>query len=145
MRKTILIGTLVAFAVVLALGTLYAHGPGYGRGYGSGGWDCPGRGMGGGMMGGGMMGPGGQHGYGPGYGQGYGYGPQYQQPQKPMKKSDAETILKNYLAYARNPNLKLGKITDKGDSFEAEIVTKDNSLVNKLLVDKRTGWLRSAY
>jgi hypothetical protein len=101
--------------------------------------------MGGGMMGPGMMGPGGQHGYGPGYGQGYGYGPQYQQPQKPMKKSDAETILKNYLAYARNPNLKLGKITDKGDSFEAEIVTKDNSLVNKLLVDKRTGWLRSAY
>jgi hypothetical protein len=26
-----------------------------------------------------------------------------------------------------------------------EIVTKNNSLVDKILVDKRTGWMRSIY
>ena len=29
--------------------------------------------------------------------------------------------------------------------YEAPIVTKDGSLVEKILVDKRTGWLRSVY
>jgi hypothetical protein len=45
----------------------------------------------------------------------------------------------------RNPNLKVGEIEDKGYVFEAEILTKDNSLVDKILVDKRTGWMRSIY
>jgi hypothetical protein len=80
---------------------------------------------------------------GPGYG--YGYGPQYQQPQKPLDKSDAEAMVKNYLAATRNPNLKLGKIEDKGNAFEADIVTKDNSLADKIFIDKNTGWMRSAY
>jgi hypothetical protein len=39
----------------------------------------------------------------------------------------------------------LGKITGKGPNFEAQIVTKDNSLADKVLVDKNTGWIRSAY
>jgi hypothetical protein len=45
----------------------------------------------------------------------------------------------------RNPNLKLEKIGDKGNAFEGEIVTKDDSLVDKILVDKNTGWMRSVY
>jgi hypothetical protein len=144
----------------------YGMGPGMMGGGGYGGWYCPycgqrmgqggGYGMGPGMMGGGMMG----HGMGPGMmgpgmmGPGYrGYGPQhapppgpqYQQPQKPMEEKDAKAIVENYLASMRNPNLKLGKIKDVGNVFEAEIVTKDNSLVDKILVDKYTGWMRSAY
>ena len=95
-------------------------------------------------MGPGMMGPG--YGMGPGMmGPGYGYGPQYQQPQKPLEKSDVETMMKNYLASVRNPNLKLGKIEEKDSGFEVDIVTKNNSLVDKILVDKNTGWMRSAY
>jgi hypothetical protein len=110
--------------------------------------------MGPGMMGGGMMGPGMMgggmmgRGMGPGMmGPGYGpqYGPQDQQPQKPMEEKDARGILENYLNSMRNPNLKLGKIKDVGNTFEAEIVTKDNSLVDIILVDKNTGWMRSAY
>ncbi len=107
--------------------------------------------MGSGMMGGGMMGHGmGQGMMGPGY-QGYGpqyappSGPQYQQPQKPMEEKDAKVSLENYLESMRNPNLKLGKVKDVGYAFEAEILTKDNSLVDKILVDKRTGWMRSVY
>jgi hypothetical protein len=117
-------------------------GPGYGRGYGMMG---PGHGMGPGMMGPGygrgpgMMGPG----YGPQYGQPY--GPPYQQPREPMKEKDAQQIVENYLRATRNPNLKLGKIIDKDTYFEAEILTKEGSLADKVAVDKNTGWMQSIY
>jgi len=126
-------------------GSGYGMGPGMmGRGYGYG----TGPGM---MHGGPGMGPGGMHGgwgmgpqYGPQDGPGY-QGPQYQQPQKPMDGEKAKSLLENYLESTNNPNLKLGKIEDKGNAFEAEIQTKDGSLVDKILVDKRTGWIRSVY
>ena len=53
--------------------------------------------------------------------------------------------MENYITKMKNPNLKLGKIKDAGTAFEAEILTKDNSLVDKILVDKASGWMRSAY
>jgi len=142
----------------------YGMGPGMmGRGYGMGpGMMGPGYGYG---MGPGMMGPG--YGYGmgpgmmgrgygmgpgmmgPGYGYGYGMGPQYGQPygrqyqqQKPIDKKEAKALLENYLASARNPNLKLGKIEDKGEAFVGEIVTaKGGALVDKIAIDKNTGWM----
>jgi len=103
----------------------YGMGPGYGYG--------PGMMHGGKGVGPGMMGP------------GYGYGPQYQPPQKPLEEKDAKEIVENYVRSTRNPNLKAGKITDKDTYFEAEILTKDGSLADKLAVDKRTGWMRSIY
>jgi hypothetical protein len=140
----------------------YGMAPGMMGWGGNGGWYCPycgqymgpggGYGMGPPMMGPGMIGPHMRgHGWmGPGMmGPGYGpqYGPQYgyQQPQKPMEEKDAKAILENYLASLRNPNLKLGKVKEKGNAFEGEIVTKDGSLVDKILVDKYTGWMRSVY
>ena len=93
-----------------------------------------------------MMGPGYGYHMGPGMmGPGYGYGPQYQQPQKPMTKKDAEALVENYLKSTGNPNLKLGETKDEGSAYEVTIVTKDNSLVDRILVDKRTGWMRSVY
>jgi cytochrome c553 len=119
------------------------------RGYG------PGPGMGGYGMGPGMMGYGGYGGYGmgpgmmgPGYGYGGygGYGPQYQSREKPVTEKEAKTMLENYLKSTRNPNLKLGKIKSEEHYFEADIVTKkNNSLVDKILVDKSTGWMHSVY
>ena len=125
----------------------YGMGPGMmGPGYGFGpGMMHGGRGMGQGMVGPGYgMGPGMM---GPGYGPRYGppYGPQYQQPREPLKEKDAREMVENYLQSTRNPNLKLGKIEDKGPYFEAEILTKDDSLADKLAVDKNTGWMRSIY
>ena len=120
-------------------------------------------GMGPGMMGFGwrygygmgpyMMGPGWRYGYGmesgmmgPGYGYGYGYAPQYQPLQhQPVDEEQAKDLVEGYLKSTRNPNLKLGKIKDEGQYFEAEIVTNDNSLANMIIVDKDTGWMRSAY
>jgi hypothetical protein len=117
-----------------------------------------GGGMGGGMMGGGYsgMGPGGGQNMGPGSGQGTGpgmnipgdlrqYSPQTQQPQKPLDKNAARELAERYLKSTRNPNLHLGKIEDKGDAFEANVLTKNNSLADKILIDKNTGSLRSAY
>jgi hypothetical protein len=136
-RRTTSIVSLIVFAVALVwAGTLFAQGSGYGPGGG----DCPGwQGKGSGM-GPGMMGQG--SGMGPGM-RGQGYGPQYQQPQKPVTKSDAESMLQAYVS--RNPNLKVGTVQDEGNSFEANVTTKDGSLVNKLFVDKDTGRIRSEY
>jgi Spy/CpxP family protein refolding chaperone len=127
-------------------------------------WNCPsggrstGPGRGYGMMGGGsgmgpgMMGPG----YGMGSGFGRGTGSMGRAPaqggtgtgaarlETPIKEEGARTVVENYLQATRNPNLKLGKITEQGDAFEAEIVTKDGSLVDKLLIDKSTGWMHPA-
>jgi hypothetical protein len=136
------------------MGSGMGSGMGWGQGYGSqppdaGSYGSQGSGaygMGSGMMGGG-------YGMGSGtMGPGYQPSPQYpnnqqqqQQLQKPIDKTQAESMVKNYLRSSSNPNLKLGKITDQGSSFEADIVTKDNSLVDKILVDKDTGAMRSAY
>ncbi len=44
-----------------------------------------------------------------------------------------------------NPNLKVGKVREKDGAYEVEIVTKEGSLVDKLQVNKQTGWFRSTY
>ncbi len=111
-------------------------GPGGGMGPGM---------MGGGMMGGGMMGPRGGYGMGPGGAAGSGYQQPYRGSQSPLKEKEALTVVENYLKSTRNPNLKPGKVKDAGNAFEVEILTKDNSLVDKVLVDKSSGWIRSAY
>jgi hypothetical protein len=40
-----------------------------------------------------------------------------------------------------NPNLKIGRLNDAGRRFEAEIITKDNEVVQLIGVDKETGRL----
>jgi len=139
--------TLVALAFILMLGVAFAYAQNPGMIGGQVGWYCPysGQWMGPGMMGKGMMGPcmGGQGMMGKGM-MGPGHG-QQQQLQKPLEEKDARAILENYITNMKNPNLQLGKIKDAGTTFEAEILTKDNSLVDKIMVDKATGWMRSAY
>jgi len=156
MKKFMLIAPVTLLAAFLILGTAYAQAPGSGfvqsqpnGWYGPYGGYQNGYGMGSGMMGYYGMGPGmmGYYGMGPGMmGSGYGYNRQYQQPQRPITEKDAKGIVENYLNSTRNPNLKLGKIKDEGSAFEADIVTKSNgSLVDKVLVSKDTGWMRSVY
>jgi len=70
---------------------------------------------------------------------------QYRESQGPVEKEDVKKLMKDYLESTQNPNLKLGKIEDKGDVYEAEIVTQEGSLVDKILVYKRTGRMRSIY
>ena len=97
-------------------------------------------------MGPGMMGPGYGYGYGmgPGMMYGYGYGPRYRQLDKPLDKQEAKELLEQYVQSLYNPDLKVGKITEKDNYFEGEILTKDNVLVDKIIIDKNTGWMSSA-
>ncbi len=62
-----------------------------------------------------------------------------------LSKEQAGQIAQAHLQALGNPNLKLGEVNEVESYFEAPIVTKDGSFVERLLVDKRTGWLRSAY
>ncbi len=130
---------LVMFEHALKMGGTMGPGMMRGGGYGSG--------MGPGMMGGGMMGSGQGSGMGGGMmgGRGYGYDQPYAAPGKPLEMKDAKAMMENYVKSTRNPNLKLGKIKDKGDAFEAEVVTKSNALVDKIFIDKKTGRMSSAY
>jgi hypothetical protein len=118
---------LVMFEHALRMG----HGYGYSRGSGMMGGYGSGYGMGYGMMG--------------GYGSGYGYGRQSRSTAKSIDAKEAEAMMKDYLKSSRNPNLKLGKIKDVGSAFEAEILTKKNDLVDRVQIDKTTGYIGSAY
>jgi hypothetical protein len=63
----------------------------------------------------------------------------------PLEQKDAEKIVESYIQSTRNPNLKLGKIEDSGNAFRAQIVTRENSLVEEVLIDKESGYMRPAY
>ncbi len=77
---------------------------------------------------------------------GPGSGPQqYRQQQNPLSEKDARALVEGNLQASRNPNLKVGNVKDVGNAFEVDIVTKNNSPVDKILVDKQTGMTRSAY
>jgi hypothetical protein len=138
MKKTVFVISLV-LAVAFVFGTATVQSQpgrgGYGMGRGMMG-DYGGYGMGPGMMGG----------YGSGgYGMGRGYGRQSQSTGKSIDAKEAEAMMKDYLKSTRNPNLKLGNIKDAGGAFEAEILTKNNDLVDRVHIDKATGNIRSAY
>jgi hypothetical protein len=117
----------------------YGDGPGMMGGYGPGyGWGM----MGGPGYGTGGYGPGWMHGggwrYGPGYGQAYG-------PQGDLKLSaeDVKNRLEGWIAWQGNPRLKVGDVKEKdADTIEADIVTKDNSLVQRFIVNRHTGFYR---
>jgi len=158
--KKLLFITMLVLAAGLILVPLEGNaqmGPGYGPG--AGGYEewnyCP-------HCGQPLWGPGYEGGpddeRGPGYGGGYGmrssfcgpqYGPmsglRYQRLPEPLEEKGAEEMLDDHLKSMRNPNLKLGKIKDRDSYFEAEVLTKDGSLADKLAVDKNTGWMRSIY
>lgn len=108
-----------------------------------------------GMMGPGMMGPGmmggyyGQ-GYGPGMMQGYGpgsgpgmMGPGWygRQANVNLSTDDVKNYLERWIAVQGNPRLKVGDVKEKdADTIEADVVTKDNSLVQRFIVNRHTGF-----
>lgn len=140
---------------VIALAAIFILGVGsYGLAHQSGGsWRGPGHGATGQqMMGGGYghMGPGMMTGMMRGFGGPAanlpcpGYGP-HTGVTGQLTKEQAANWARNYLARLSNPNLKLGKITETETHFQAEILTKDNSLVEKILVEKATGRTTRAF
>lgn len=69
-----------------------------------------------------------------------------EQTKKALSQEEAVSIVQNYLTRTGNPNLKIGKVEKEDDgNYLVEIVTKDGSLVDKLEVNKFTGWFHSIY
>ena len=115
--------------------------------------------MGMGMMGNqGMMGPG-MMGYGMGPGMmgpgmmGQGYwcpncgmmGPYSGGGQSALNltANDVKGNLERWIASTGNPNIKVGSVVEKDtNTITADVVTKDNSLVQQFSVDRRTGFYR---
>jgi len=64
-------------------------------------------------------------------------------PGQPLSADQAKAMVEQHIS--GNPNLKAGKITPKDDFYEVDVVTKDGSLVDKIQVNKQTGWFRSGY
>ncbi len=95
-----------------------------------------------------MMGPGRWGGYGPWAMPGYGpdvTSPGWSTPGAALNLTadNAKTYFERWLAWQGNPRLKLGDVKEKdADSVVVDIVTKDNSLVQRFVVSRRTGWIR---
>jgi hypothetical protein len=165
--RNLMIGLGVVAALAAGIGA-YSYtasaqgGPGYGPGMMGGGF---GPGM---MMSGngpGMtqdFGPGGGQGYGPGYhrrgwgggpgpgmmrqGYGPGYGPRGDAQSNQavnLSADDVKARMERWLAWRQNSRLKVGDVKEKdADTISADIVTKDNSLVERFIVDRHTGLFR---
>jgi hypothetical protein len=133
----------------------YGHMGGWGGGPGAGQWNCPaftqsnapGSGPAGSygpgyhMRGwGGGYGPGMMQGYGPGYGQ---RGDVQGSQTLNLTTDDVKSRMERWLAWRANPRLKLGEVKEKdADTITADIVTKDNSVVERFIVDRHTGFTR---
>jgi hypothetical protein len=135
-------------------GMMGGYGPGSGMmgGHGPGSGMMGGRGPGSGMMGG--RGPGWMHGqgrganteYGPENCPGFQSGPDpgaSQQGNLNLSTDDVKKRFEGWLTFQGNPRLKVGEVKEKDtDTIEADIVTKDNSLVQRFAVDRHTGSYR---
>jgi len=102
-----------------------------------------------GMMGPNMMaGPGMWDGYGPDMMRGYGpgvIGPGWNTPGRDLNLSTdhVKNYFERWLAWQGNPRLKVGDVKEKNaDTIVADIVTKDNSLVQRFVVNRRTGYFQ---
>jgi hypothetical protein len=88
-------------------------------------------------------------GYGPGMmqgnGPGYGRGPAAQADQTAnqnlnLTTDQVKTRMEGWLNWRGNPRLKVGDVKEKdADTITADIVTKDNSLVQRFIINRHTG------
>ena len=60
-----------------------------------------------------------------------------------LTTNDVKGNLERWIASTGNPNIKVGNVAEKdANTITAEVVTKDNSLVQQYTVDRRTGFYR---
>lgn len=60
-----------------------------------------------------------------------------------LSVADVRTQLEQWVLLYGNPRLKVGSVIEKNDkTISGEIVTLDNSVVQRVEVDRETGWMR---
>ena len=94
-----------------------------------------------------MSGPGAWGGYGPGTTLGYGSGPvpgwNTRWGDLNLSTDTAKTYMERWLTWQGNPRLQVGDVKEKdADTIVADIVTKDNSLVQRFLINRHNGYFR---
>ena len=81
-----------------------------------------------------------------GQGGGQGYVPQrrdqngYLAQKQPLTQEQAKDIVTKYVKRL-NPKLEVGKITDNGGFYEAEVISEEKELIQLVGVDKQSGRL----
>jgi hypothetical protein len=62
-----------------------------------------------------------------------------------LSAAQVEHMLQHQIAWSGNPNLRVGPVEERDDdTIVADIVTKDGSLVQRLEIDRHTGWMMPA-
>jgi hypothetical protein len=67
---------------------------------------------------------------------------EYGEKRTVQNAADAMKVLKEYFS---KKDVKIGEIREKKLYFEADILDRNNRVVDKVIVDKRTGRIRSIY
>ncbi len=62
-----------------------------------------------------------------------------------LTSDEAVEQVKVHLNVEKNPNLKMGAVTEEGNYFVVEVTTQGGETVHRIQVDKNHGWFRSAY
>jgi hypothetical protein len=81
-----------------------------------------------------------------GQGGGQGYVPQrrdsndFMAQKQALTEGQARDIVTKYVKRL-NPNLEVGKVTDNGGFYEAEIIAEDNEVIQLVGIDKQSGRL----
>ena len=81
-----------------------------------------------------------------GQGGGQGYVPQrrdqngYLARKQPLTQEQARDVVANYVKRL-NPKLEVGKITDNGSFYEAEVIGEGNEIIQLVGIDKQSGRL----
>jgi len=148
LKNASLAAALMAATILGASSLALAHQSGMQSGNPQ--YGCPHAGQMGPMMGQqGQMPMMGQQGQMPMMGQGMmGQGMTGQGMMQPLRQdrttAEVQHMLGHQLAWQGNPNLKLGPVAEKDDdTIVADIVTQDGSLVQKLEIDRHTGWMHA--
>ncbi len=63
---------------------------------------------------------------------------------EPLTQEQAAKLMERYILRSRISNLKVGDIVDNGSVFEATVVTKDGAIVERIEINKETGFFRKA-
>lgn len=69
----------------------------------------------------------------------------YGEKRQVASRADAEKVLKDYFSGKGKKDMVLGDISEAELYFEAEILNRQGTVVDKVIVDKRTGRIRSIY
>ena len=133
MRRPFLISVILAISLVVLL---LGYGALVASSYSAGPW---------GMMGPQMMsGPGPWGGCGPGLMM-HGYGPLWSASgDLKLSVDNVKPYLDRWISWQGNPRLKVGDVREKdADTIVADIVTKDNSLVQRFAINRHSGFFQN--